>query len=241
MAAREPRAARALDAGVGALAALAQRLADEPHRALQHVLAAAVELLDADAAAIAAPDAVGELRWRAVSGAYAANAGVVLDQPVGACEPSAHALAFVLQRSGATVGRLWLGYVTPVPRVDADLLDALAAFATLALPSVPQPVDAVHDALRHSEQRFEKFMEQLPGLAWIKDLDGRYVFVNEAAERAFRMSREQLQGRTDEELFDGDTAAQFLANDRKVLATGVGVQTIEMLEQADGVHHSLVH
>ena len=39
-----------------------------------------------------------------------------------------------------------------------------------------------HLAVLTSEQLFTRFMQQLPGLAWIKDAAGRYVFVNEAAE-----------------------------------------------------------
>ena len=42
------------------------------------------------------------------------------------------------------------------------------------------------EALRASEQRFAGFMQHLPGLAWIKDLQGRYVYANDAAAKAFR-------------------------------------------------------
>jgi len=44
-------------------------------------------------------------------------------------------------------------------------------------------------ALRESEQRFARFMQHLPGLAWIKDLDGRYVYANDAARGPFRCPR----------------------------------------------------
>ncbi len=94
---------------------------------------------------------------------------------------------------------------------------------------------------RAGEQRFVGFMQHLPGLAWIKDLQGRYVFVNDAAERAFQKSRAQLYGRTDEEIFPPQTAAQFRENDHRALASSAGIQAIETLEHADGmVHHSLV-
>ncbi len=97
------------------------------------------------------------------------------------------------------------------------------------------------ERLRESEQRFARFMQHLPGLAWIKDVDGRYIYVNEAAERAFRTPREKLYGKTDEEVFPPETAARFRENDRKALASGLGVRVIETLEHEDGVlHHSLV-
>ena len=38
------------------------------------------------------------------------------------------------------------------------------------------------EALRQSEQRFATFMRHLPGVAFIKDRDGRYIFYNEAVE-----------------------------------------------------------
>src|SRR5262249_27719958 len=84
-------------------------------------------------------------------------------------------------------------------------------------------------------------MEHLPGLAWIKDLDGRYVYANSAALRVFGAPREQIIGRTDHELFPPDTAAQFAANDREALASAEGFQTVEMLQHDDGVvHYSIV-
>jgi PAS domain S-box-containing protein len=96
-------------------------------------------------------------------------------------------------------------------------------------------------ALRDSEQRFARFMEHLPGLAWIKDLRGRYVYANEAAARAFRTPRAALYGRADDEVFPPETAAQFRENDRRALAAGSGVQVVETLEHPDGaVHHSVV-
>jgi PAS domain S-box-containing protein len=99
----------------------------------------------------------------------------------------------------------------------------------------------IEQALRESEQRFARFMQHLPGLAWIKDVQGRYVFVNDAAERAFRAPREQLYGKTDDDLFPPATAAQFRENDRRAKASESGVLVIETLEHSDGVvHHSLV-
>jgi PAS domain S-box-containing protein len=95
--------------------------------------------------------------------------------------------------------------------------------------------------LRHSEERFARFMRHLPGLAWIKDSRGKYVFANDAAVRAFRTPRADLYGKTDEEVFPPQTAAQFRENDRRALESGAGVQVVETLEHDDGVlHHSLV-
>jgi PAS domain S-box-containing protein len=95
--------------------------------------------------------------------------------------------------------------------------------------------------LRDSERRFTRFMHNLPGLAWIKDLQGRYVYANSAAEEAFATPLSGLIGRTDLQVFPPETAAEFTANDQEVLNRDCSIQTIETLEHADGtVHYSVV-
>lgn len=100
----------------------------------------------------------------------------------------------------------------------------------------------MEEALRLSEERFSQFMQHLPGLAWIKDRQGRYVYANAAAEAAFRTPLEKLYNRTDEEIFPPDVAAQFKKNDNLALLDEKGVQVIETLEHDDDIlHYSLVN
>jgi len=94
------------------------------------------------------------------------------------------------------------------------------------------------EALRQSEERFARFMHHLPGLAWIKDMQGRYVYANAAAQQAFNASQERLYGSTDEDIFAPEVAAQFKKHDEQALTDEKGLQVIETLEHADGVLHS---
>jgi PAS domain S-box-containing protein len=97
------------------------------------------------------------------------------------------------------------------------------------------------EQILQSEQRFSRFMQHLPGLAWIKDVQGRYVYANAAAEKAFGTPRPDLYGKVDEEIFPPDTAAQFKENDQKALSNGgSGVQVIEALKQEGVIRYSLV-
>ncbi|HEX3034302.1 MAG TPA: PAS domain S-box protein [Thermodesulfobacteriota bacterium] len=98
----------------------------------------------------------------------------------------------------------------------------------------------MEDALRESERRFALFMQNLPGAAWIKDIQGRYVYANKVGEKVFRKTLGELLGRTDDEIFPIDTAKQFQENDRSVVMTGQSLQTIETLPQDDGLHYSIV-
>jgi PAS domain S-box-containing protein len=114
----------------------------------------------------------------------------------------------------------------------------------LHLIAISQDVTArrkAENALRETEQRFSRFMQQLPGLAWIKDIDGRYVYANEAAQRSFGINQEQLYGKTDDEVFPPDSAKLFKEHDRLAVESGTGRQFLESLIEDDGVlHYSIV-
>jgi PAS domain S-box-containing protein len=139
---------------------------------------------------------------------------------------------------GEAVGGIGLRFPTPRTFTEQDraFLLTVAGLCAQALERA-----RLFDTERAARERFARFMQHLPGLAWIKDTQGRYVYANDAAERAFRTPREKLYGRTDEEVFPPATAVQFRENDRKALAGAAGVRVVETLRHEDGVvHHSLV-
>lgn len=82
-------------------------------------------------------------------------------------------------------------------------------------------------AFAETEERFMRFMRHLPGAAWIKDIEGRYVYANPVAERIFRTPLRTLLGKTDHEVFPPETARLFRDNDLRALTTGEGVEVIE--------------
>ncbi|HSJ98820.1 MAG TPA: PAS domain S-box protein [Myxococcota bacterium] len=127
-----------------------------------------------------------------------------------------------------------LVHASPILDDEGFRIGAIALFVDISKGKRTQ------EALHESEQRFARFMHHLPGLAWIKDLEGRYLFVNEATERAFQRTRAEIYGRTDAEILPRDTAERFTRNDRQALATAAGMEAVETLEHADGSHHSLV-
>lgn len=97
------------------------------------------------------------------------------------------------------------------------------------------------EAFARSEQRFGRFMQHLPGLAWIKDLAGRYIYANQAALEAFGKTFEQLRGKVDEEIFLPEQAAMFRENDQRALETPNGIRTLETLTHQQGeLHYSVV-
>lgn len=86
------------------------------------------------------------------------------------------------------------------------------------------------EAIRASEQRFSSFMDNVPGFAWMKDEEGRYVYGNKFFQEL--LIAEEWRGRTVEEVWPPEIAAPLRANDEKVIETKAPLQTVEMIVQA---------
>lgn len=140
--------------------------------------------------------------------------------------------------AGQTVGTVEF-FSKELREPDADLLEMMNTICSQMGQFAERK--RAERALQESEQRFVRFMQQFPGLAWIKDLDGRYLFVNDAAEQAFRTPRAELYGKTDPEIFSPETAKSFQENDQSAVTHDSGVQVIETLESHGGdLRYSLV-
>jgi diguanylate cyclase (GGDEF)-like protein/PAS domain S-box-containing protein len=88
---------------------------------------------------------------------------------------------------------------------------------------------------------FRLFMRHLPGVAMIKDANGRYVFVNDVWETVYKRSPSQTLGRRTEEVWPAEAAAQYSANDRRVFEGQGLVREIETVPHEDGLHYWLSH
>jgi PAS domain S-box-containing protein len=94
--------------------------------------------------------------------------------------------------------------------------------------------------LRETEERFSTFMANLPGIAFIKDLDGRYVYHNDSVLDGNYRS-DEITGHTDEELWPGEDADRYRQSDRRVIETGKPAQSTERRMQPDGMHSWLIY
>ncbi len=94
---------------------------------------------------------------------------------------------------------------------------------------------------RESDARFLSFMDHSPAVAFMKDDQGRYVFINRTFERLFGMTSEELRGKTDFDFLPKETARQMRENDARVLASSQSMELTEVVPAPDGVlHHWMV-
>lgn len=95
-------------------------------------------------------------------------------------------------------------------------------------------------ALREREAQLASFMQNVPGAFYMKDLDGRYVYVNETWEEVFHRKDVPWLSKTEDDLWPKPLAHKFKEANRRVIAERKAVETTATIEQPDGVHYWLV-
>jgi len=99
----------------------------------------------------------------------------------------------------------------------------------------------VHRQLLHSAGELEKNLALLRGITesttdavFVKDLQGRYLMMNPAGARFLGRRVEEVIGKDDTELFEGENGREVMERDRQVLQSGE-MQTFEESGTAAGV------
>ncbi len=84
-----------------------------------------------------------------------------------------------------------------------------------------------------AQQRFEAFMDNSHAVAFMKDHQGRYVYMNRRLIETFPHIAESWFGKRDIDLWP-DSVEQFLQHDRDVLLAGAPVQAIQQMKSFTG-------
>lgn len=89
----------------------------------------------------------------------------------------------------------------------------------------------VEAELRFSEERFTTFMDMMPAAVFIKDAEGRYLYINRFYEDVLGVGG--LIGKTAKEVFPEAIARSMLWSDRKALSGKLDIRE-EKVEDAEG-------
>jgi PAS domain S-box-containing protein len=95
--------------------------------------------------------------------------------------------------------------------------------------------------LEHTEQLLQYFLDHNPALSFIKDEAGRYLYVSKSFLEFFKVSAEDVIGKTDLEWLPEPLARQFMDNDNQVRQKGKPLETVESVPTDNGTVHSIVH
>ena len=91
--------------------------------------------------------------------------------------------------------------------------------------------------IRESRQRLMAIMSNSTTIITLKDLTGRYEFVNAQFEKVFGLSAQNVIGKTDAQLFPRKMSETLRDRDLDVVRTAVAVESEDVIHLADGEHY----
>ena len=94
----------------------------------------------------------------------------------------------------------------------------------------------VQRELQNSEARLQQILNNATAVVFVKDIEGRFLFVNREFARLFHLPQEAFIGKTGTGRYAEDVAQSFRANDLLVLQTNTPMEFEENVPLDDGVH-----
>lgn len=95
---------------------------------------------------------------------------------------------------------------------------------------------ASYDPLDEIREMLKAVVDATTAVIYIKDVDGRYVLINQRFGDLFHVSHDVARGKKDHEIFPAETANQFRANDLDVQRRRATVEFEEYVPHDDGEH-----
>jgi PAS domain S-box-containing protein len=89
---------------------------------------------------------------------------------------------------------------------------------------VAWPMGLADEKLRETEGMLQAVADASPAVIYIKDVEGRYIFVNRRYEELFHVKTNLMRGKTDHELFPKEIADAVRGNDHNVVIRRVAVE-----------------
>ncbi len=92
----------------------------------------------------------------------------------------------------------------------------------------------VEKALKESKDLFDAFMQHMPGLVFMKDHQGRYIYVNDAFAQFTATQPNKALDRYTHQIWDPESAQELQANDEKVYQSQSAHSNMEKVHSSSG-------
>jgi PAS domain S-box-containing protein len=100
--------------------------------------------------------------------------------------------------------------------------------------SVRKQLEAAQEERRRANRLLHAMAAASTDAIFAKDLEGRYIFYNQAAARALGRQPEEVLGQDDSQLFPAEQAARIKAVDQEIISLGQSMTYEEALSNLDG-------
>ncbi|HEV8395123.1 MAG TPA: PAS domain-containing protein [Vicinamibacterales bacterium] len=88
--------------------------------------------------------------------------------------------------------------------------------------------------LSRSRGLLQAMSDRTPAVTYVKDLQGKYLFVNKSFLELFHVTQDEILGHTDVDLFGAEIAERFMSMDRRVVQANVALTDEEVVPLEDG-------
>ena len=92
----------------------------------------------------------------------------------------------------------------------------------------------LREAAAKSKRDLQAIMDHSPAVIYVKDLEGRYLFINKEFSDVLQIDRNTAIGKNDFEIHPKNVAAKIRSNDAEVIKSGDALEFEEKVVQADG-------
>src|SRR5262249_57218104 len=100
---------------------------------------------------------------------------------------------------------------------------------------------AIEEKLRETDEaKFRAILDHSTALIFIKDLEGRYLWINHRYEVLFGVRESEVIGKIDYDIHARETADALRANNQEVIASNWPLQFEERVVTAEGARHFIV-
>lgn len=183
---------------------------------------------------------------RCLCGRAAAERTLLFDAAVGdlhdnrfpGMKPHGHFVAPIISRDG--LGPL-LGVVVVYVEPGHVEKDGEADFVGTVANALACMIERARtsEALTRSQTQIQDVLDKTPTIVYVKDLRGRYALVNHKYEEFFRISRDNVLGKTDRELYPPPIAVSMSRTDKEALEKKRAIEVDEKIPHEDGPHEYL--
>lgn len=149
-------------------------------------------------------------------------------------------IPLLLSRGGddTVLGIALIIFTAMVVRVSKDTYKTLSDTLVLRFQTQEQAkkLKVLQTEKSATEQRMQAIMDNSPAVIYAKDINGRYIFINQKWEELFDQKKSGIIGKTDHDVFPKEFADEFVKNDSTVLTSKHSLESEESAPHEDGTH-----
>lgn len=95
------------------------------------------------------------------------------------------------------------------------------------------------EVLNQSQKLLQDIINGFTSPIFVKDIEGRFLIINNKLEELLGVKNEELKGKTDYDIITKELAENYRAHDQKVLEEGKAIPIEEEADLIDG-HHTFI-